>query len=144
MRHPFWCCVNTTNIPHKPFFEWWHMFNAFVSICVVVFRTTHGQNKPHRFYTGGFVPISSLCGIVDSPSWFTKCLLFSTGNILSVVYINAKCIYLSEIRVCTTLECAIVRFFLHVTSTWPLISWWSGDDNSSCTPHKERPYWNFL
>ena len=58
------------------------VFNAFLPTFSVTFHTTHGQNKTHWFDTGGFVPVSSLCGIVGSPSWFIKFLIGKTGNIL--------------------------------------------------------------
>ena len=98
-----------------------HM-NAFVSTCAVAFYTTQGQNKTRRFDTEGFVSVASLCGIVGSLYWFTKCLIGRTGNIWSVVYTNERCIYPSETRACTILECEIVRNVCHVNSTWPLVS----------------------
>ena len=60
-----------------------------------------GQNKTCRFDNEVFVPVSSLCGVLGSLYWFTKCLIFIKVNILSVVYINEKCIYSSETRACT-------------------------------------------
>ena len=101
MRYPFWCCGIQNKIPQKRFFDWWRMFNAFVSTCEVAFCTTHGNNKSSSFDTESFVPVGSLCGIVDSLSWFTNHLIGWTGNILSVVYINKKIIYLSEARAYT-------------------------------------------
>ena len=64
------------------------MFNAFVSTCEVAFCTTHGQNKTHSYDTEGFVSVAILCGIVGSQSWFTKCWIGRTGDILSVMYIH--------------------------------------------------------
>ena len=93
------------------------MFNNLVSKCTVAFCETNGQNKICRFDTEGFLPVVSLCGVVGSPFQFTECLIGITGNILSVVYINVKYIYLSETRAFTIIECTIVRIFCHVTST---------------------------
>ena len=100
------------------------MFNSFFSTCAVAFRTTHGQNKTCGFDTKGFMQFAILCGVLGSLSWFTKCLIVRTGNILSVVYINEKCIYSSETRVCTIIEYVIAWNVRHVTSTWQFISWW--------------------
>ena len=96
------------------------------------------------FDTEGFIPVASLCGVVDSQSWFIKCLIGKTGKILSVVYINEQCMYLSETHACTIIDCSIFLNVFHVTSTWPLILWWSDDDNISCTTFTERPSWNYL
>ena len=41
-RYPLWCCGIPTKIPWKPFCNWWHIFNSFVSTCAVAFHTTHG------------------------------------------------------------------------------------------------------
>ena len=41
----FLCCVIKTKIPQKYFCGWWHMFNAFVSTCVVSFCKTHVKIK---------------------------------------------------------------------------------------------------
>ena len=101
MRYYFLCCGIPTEMPQKPFCEWWHMFNTFVSTCSVAFCTTQGQNKTRSFDTEGFVPVASLCGIIGSLSWFKKCLIGITGNIWSVVDINTKSIYHSETRTCT-------------------------------------------
>ena len=106
------------------FCDWWWIISAFVSTCAVAFCTTHGQNKRSRFDTGGFVTVSSLCGVVGPPSWFTKCLIGKTGDIWPVAYINEKCIYSSETRVCTIIEYVIAWNVRHVTSTWQFISWW--------------------
>ena len=100
--------------------------------------------KKSRFDTEFFVPVTSLCGVVGSLSWFTKCLIGRTRNILSFVYINEKCIYSSENRACTIIECAIVCNVNHVTSTWPLIYLWSGATNAIHTPRTEIPSWNSL
>ena len=48
------------------------MFNAFPPMCTVAFHKIHGQNRMRMFYTEGFVPVASLCGVVGSPSWFIK------------------------------------------------------------------------
>ena len=77
-------------------------------------------------------------------SRFTKFLIGKKGNIWSVVYINSKCMYLLETRLCTIIECVIVWNVRHVTSTLPLISWWFGASNESCAPNKERPSWKSL
>ena len=131
-------------IPQKPFCDWWRIFNAFVSTCAVAFHTTHVQNKTHRFDTKILVPVSSLCGVVCSTSWFTKCLVGSIVNIWSSVYINARCIYSSETCTYTMIECTIDRNVQHVTSTWSFIYWWSGAANTWCTTRTERPSWNSL
>ena len=144
MRYPFWCCGIPTDMPQNTFCDWWRIFNAFVPKRAVTFCTTHGQNKTLRFDTEGFVPVSSLWGVVGSPYWFTKCLIGRTGNIWSVLNINEKCIYLLETHAWTIIEYTIVRKFCHVTSTWPFISWRFGAANASCTPHTERPSWNYL
>ena len=123
---------------------WWRIYKAFVSTFLVAFCTTHRQNKTHGFYTEGFVPVTSLCGVVGSPSWFTKCLIGRIGNIWSVMYINARCIYLSESHAFTIIDCVVVCNFRHITSTWPLIYWWSGASNAILTPCIERPSWNSL
>ena len=57
------------------------MFNVFVSTCAVAFRTTHGQNNTRKCDTEGFVPVSSLCGIVGSPSSFIRSLIGRTRNV---------------------------------------------------------------
>ena len=100
-RYPFWCCGIPMKIPQKTFCAWWHIFNTFLSTRAVYFCTTHGKNKIQRFDTECFVPVASFCGVVGSPYWFSNCLIGRTGNMLSVVYINAKCIYLSETCACT-------------------------------------------
>ena len=116
--HPFWCCWIPTKTPWNHFCGWWRIFNAFVSTCVVAFCTTHKHNKTCEFNTEGFVPVASLCGVVYLLYWFTKCFIGITGNIWLVVYMNEKCIYLSETRACTIIECVIVWKFWHATSTW--------------------------
>ena len=131
-------------ICHDFFCDWWRMFNSFISTCVVAFNTTHRQNKARMFDTECLVPVASLCGVVGSPSWLSKYLISRIGGIWSVVYINTKCMCLSENRVCTIIECEIVRNVRHVTSTWPLIFWWSGAANFSRTTCTERPYRNSL
>ena len=102
------------------------------------------ENWCNYFCTECFVPVSSLCGVVGSQSWFTKYLIGTTKNILSVLYINAKCIYFPKIRAYTISKCAIVRNVCHVTSTWPFIYWWSGATNSSRTMRTEIPSLNYL
>ena len=87
MRYTFWCCRIPTKIPRKTFCDWWCIHNAFAPTCAVAFRTTHGQNKTCIFENEGFVPVDSLCGVVGSAYWFTKCLIVRTLNIWSVVYI---------------------------------------------------------
>ena len=52
----------------KNLFDLCCMFNAFVSTCTVAFCTGHGKNKTCRFDTGGFVIVSSLCGVVGLQS----------------------------------------------------------------------------
>ena len=71
------------------------MFNAFVSTCEVSFHTTHQQNKTRMLDTEGLITVEILCGVVSSLSWFTKCLIGRTGNILSVLYIN-KTVYICQ------------------------------------------------
>ena len=115
------------------------MFNAFVSTWAVTFCTTHKKNRTCGFGTEGFVTVSSLCVVVGSPSRFIKCLIGRTVNILSVMYMNEKCIYSSKTLACTIIECAIVCDVRHVTSIWPFISWWSVAANISRTTRKERP-----
>ena len=78
-RYPFWCSGIPTKIPRNPFCAWWCIFNAFVSIYAVDFRTTHGQNNTHKCDTEGFVPVASLCGVVVSPSSFMRCLVGRTS-----------------------------------------------------------------
>ena len=139
MSYPFWCCGIPTKITRKHFCDWWRRFNAFVSTCTVNFCTAHRQNKTGRFDTECSVPVARLCGIVGSLSWFTKCLIFITGNILPVMNMNEKCIYSSENRACTIIQCAIVLDVCHITSTWPFISWWYVANNYIRTPRTERP-----
>ena len=91
---PFFGCGISTKIPRKLICDWWRIFHAFVSTCAIAFSTTHWRNKTCGFDTDSFVPVSSLCGVVGLPSWFTKCLIGRSGNIWSVVYINAKCTYI--------------------------------------------------
>ena len=57
------------------------MFNTFVSTCAIAFFKTYVQNKTCKFDNEGYVPVDSLCGVIVSPSWFTKCLIGITGNI---------------------------------------------------------------
>ena len=92
---PFFMLWNSNKDTPKTNSELWLTFNAFVLMWETDFCTKHGQ-KTRRFYAEGFVTVDSLCGAVGSPSWFTKCLIGRTGNILSVMHINANCIYLSE------------------------------------------------
>ena len=95
-------------------------------MCAVAFCTTHGQNNTHKRYTEGFLPVASLNAVVKSPSSFIRSLIGRTGNIWSVVYINAKWIYASKTLACTIRECEIVRNVLHVTLTCTLIYWCPG------------------
>ena len=110
------------------------MFNVFVSTCAVAFCTTHGQNNTRKCYTEGSVPVSSLCGVVGSPSWFIRSLIGRTEKIWYVVYIHAKWTYTSGTLACTIRECATVRNVLHVTSTCSFISWCSVAANVEQTP----------
>ena len=144
MRYPFCCCKIPINIPQKPFCDWWHMFNYFPSTCAVDFITTHGKNKTRRFDTEGFVLVSILCVIIGSASRFIKCLIGIIGNIWWVMYINAENIHPYKTHACTIIECAIVCNVCNITSTWPLIYWWSSAANISCTPRTERPSWRSL
>ena len=144
MSYPFLCCGIPTNILQKTFYEWWCMFNTFVSNCAVAFCTAHGQNKTCKFDTKGFVPVDSLCGIFGSSSLFTKFLVDRTGNIWSVVQIHEIYIYWSETHAWTIIECVIFRNVRHDTSTWSFISWCSGATNSSRTPCTEMSSWNSL
>ena len=68
MRCPFWCCGIPKKMPQKPFCGLWHIFNAFVSTCAVANHATYGQNKTRRFYTEGFIQVSSFFGVVGLPS----------------------------------------------------------------------------
>ena len=131
-------------IPWKLFCDWCHIFHAFLYMCAVSFLTTHWQNTTRRFYTEGFIQYNSLCCVVGSPYWFIKSLICKTGNVLWVMYINKKCKYFPKTRVCTMIEYAILRNVLHVTSTWLLISWWSGAVTVSHTTCTDRPSWNSL
>ena len=144
MRYPFCCCVIPTNIPRKPFCDWWRMFNTFPPICAVSFHTAHVHNRTRESNTGGFIPIASLCGAVGSPSCFIKCLIGKTVNIWRVVYINGKYIYLSKTRVCSIIECVIFHDVRHVTSTWAWISWWYDAAKVSRNPRTENLSWNSL
>ena len=118
------------------------MFNVFVSTCTVAFHTTHGQNNTHKCDTEGFVPVASLCGVVQSPSSLIRSFIGRTGKILSVVYINAKWTYTSGTLACTIRECETVRNVLQVTSTCPFISWCSGAANVKQTPRVWHSYLN--
>ena len=62
------------------------MFNAFMSMCAVTFRTAHGKHRTRIFDTKGFVPVASLCGVVSSPSWFIKCLIGKKKYMMSRVH----------------------------------------------------------
>ena len=126
---PFLIFWNTKEDTLKTFYDQWRMFKNFVSKCEVSFRITHWQNKTRRFDTEGFAPVSSLCGVVGSPSWFTKCLIGITGNIWSVVHINVRYIYLPETHVCTIIGCAIFRNVIQVNSTWLFVYWLYGVAN---------------
>ena len=52
---------------------------------------------------------------------FVTRLLLVPPPIISREHINLKCIYYSETRACTIIECTIVHNVRHVTSTWKLI-----------------------
>ena len=133
MRYPFWYSRIPERIPWKPFCDQWRIFNAFVSTCEFSFRATHGYNRTCRFYTEDFITFASFCGVVGLLSLIIKLLIGRIGSMWSVMYINAKCIYLSETCVCTIIECAIVWHSNCVTSTWPFNSWWSSASNSTLT-----------
>ena len=45
------------------------------------YKTINGQKIMCIFYTDGFIPVASYCGVVGSPSWFIKCLIGKTVNI---------------------------------------------------------------
>ena len=142
MRKPFWCCGIPTEIPQNPFYDWWHMFNAFPSKYAVVFCTNHRQNRTHKFNTEGFLPDASMCGVVGSLSWFTKVLIGRIRNMFWVVYIHAKCIYSYETCAYTIIECAIVNKVQHITSTCTFISWWSDASKVRHTTRTEILSWN--
>ena len=133
-RYPFWCSGIPTKIPRNPFCAWWRMFNVFVSTCAVAFRKTHGQNNMRKCDTEGFVPDSSLCGVVGLPSLFIRSLIGRNGKIWSVVYINVKLTYASKTLACTIRDYATVRNVLHVTSTCLFISWCSVAASVKWTP----------
>ena len=141
---PFLVLWNSNKYTPKNIFSWWCMFNAFLLMCEVSFFTTYGKNGTHIFDTKVFVSVASLCGVVGSPSWFTKCLIGKTGNIWWVVYINSKCMYSSKNSVCTIIEFAIVHNVNYVNSSWPFISWWSSATNVSGTIFTEIPYLKYL
>ena len=48
------------------------------SMCAVSFCTTHGYNNMHKCDTEGFVPVSSLNGVVGSLSSFIRSLIGRT------------------------------------------------------------------
>ena len=100
-RYPFWCCGIPTKVPRKTFCAWWRIFNAFLLMFAVGFRTTHVKNNMRKCDTEGFVPVSSLCGVVGSLSLLIRYLIGRTGKIWSVAYINAKWIYAYETLACT-------------------------------------------
>ena len=133
-RYPSWCCGISTKVPWKPFCAWWHIFNAFLSTCAVDLRTTHGQNNMRKCDTKCFIPVASLNGVVGLPYLFIRSLIGRTGKIWYVVYMNEKWTYTSETLAFTIRECSIVRNFLHVTFTCPLISWFSVAANVKWTP----------
>ena len=89
--------------------------------------------------TEGFVPVASFNGVVGLLSSFIRSMIGWTGRIWSVLYMNAKRMYASEILACTIRECAIVRNVLHVTSTCPFISWCYGAAYVKWTPK----VWNY-
>ena len=135
--HPLWCCGIPRKIKQKPFYAWWHVFNAFVTTCAVSFPTTHKKNNMRKCDTEGFVSVASLNDVVGY-YLFIRYLIGKTRKIWSVVYMNEKWIYASETLACTIRECAILRDVLHVTSTCPFISWCSGAANVKRTPR----FWN--
>ena len=62
------------------------------------------------------------------------CQMFYWYNHTIFIYINAKWIQDSKTLACTIRECTIVGNVIHVTSTCPFISWWSGATNFKWTP----------
>ena len=136
--------LNSNEYTKKPVCGWWRMLYDFVSTCAVTFCTKIGHNKTRGFGTEGFVPVSSLCGVVGSPSWCTKCLIGRTVNIWSLVYINAKCIYSSENLACNIIKCTTVRNVHHANLICPFIYWWYGAGKSINTPLTEIPSWKSL
>ena len=56
------------------------MFNAFDPTCEVAFHKTHGKNKTRKCDIESFLPVTSLNGMVGSPSLFIKSLIGSTGK----------------------------------------------------------------
>ena len=117
----------------KTFCAWWRMFNVFFPTCAVDFCATHVQHNARKCDTEGFIPVASLYGVVRSLSLFIRSLIGRMVKIWSFVYIDAKLIYASETLACTITECSIVRNFIHVTSTFPFISWFSGASNVKLT-----------
>ena len=102
------------------------------------------RNRTRRFYTEGFVPVDSLCGVVGSPCWFIKFLIGKTINRLWFMYINAKCMYYPKTCVYTIIECEIFYNLRHVNSTWTLFYWLSSDTNVSLITNIEIPSWKYL
>ena len=142
MSYPFWCCKITMNTPWKPFCGWLCMFNALLSMCNIDSCTTHGQNRTRGFDTEGYLLVASLFGLVDFTYWFTKFLIGKTENMWWVVYINANFMYSSKTNVYTIIACLIVRNVCRITSTWPLVIWFSVAFNVSCNPRTQRPSLN--
>ena len=131
--YPFWCCGITMEILRKPFYAWWHIFNAFWSTCEVALRSTHGQNNTGQCDTGGLVPVAILNGVVGFTSYFIISLIGRNVKIWLVVYINAKWIYTSETISCNIWERENLRNIIHVTLKFPFISWCPGSDNAKWT-----------
>ena len=142
--NPFWCCWIPMKILGNRFCAWWRIFNAFVPTCAVSFRTTHGQNHTRKYDAEGFVSVSSLNGVIVSPSSFISYLIGRTRKIWYVLYINGKRIYASKTLACTIIECAIIRNVLHVTSTYRFISWCSGSANVKWTPRVWHSSLNYV
>ena len=94
--HSFWCYGIPTKIPQNPFCTWWYICNTFLSTCSVAFCTTHRKNNTRKCDTEGFVPVTSLNGVVGLPSLFIRSLIGINRKIWSVVYIHAKLIYSSK------------------------------------------------
>ena len=114
-----------------------HIYCLCVNIYICLLYKKR-KNNARRFDTEGFVQVYSLCGVVVSLYWFTKCFIGSTENIWSVVYMNEKCKnifrnpcvhhnWMYDSSKCSTNN-----------STLSLNSWWSCAPNACNTPRTEK------
>ena len=100
-RYPFWYYGIPTKITQKPFCTWLRMFNTFVPTCAVALRTRHGKNKTCKCNIEGFIPVTSLYGVVRSPSLFIRSLIGINKKMWYDVYNNEKWIEASKTIACT-------------------------------------------